>query len=354
MFKNFKQIEYTFNELNCQFTTFVHSLLLENQNLRLDIDKIDVNHCRQLANIRFVNNELNKSLAKQVQCIINERNQLSREKAQLMLNNLVKIRNMESLIAAERKLNIELNEDMLRLRKEITEKDEFLNREMNRKIEETKNNLIINYQTAMEFNQKTWAKKILQVDCTLCRLEDFLPTVAKTFSKLKLENQNSINKLNQIRVQYKNVTMSVQKLGNKLREEITYLRNEKIQVNDLINQLKIYIPTMEKMYRLKFENEKANQIIQFNEVLKTEQNTNIKLKDEITYLKNENIRTDNWWKLEVQRKVTKSKNEITEYKNMLNNLHINLETTVIRGNFKCILKHYIIYYYYYYTYYVNI
>lgn len=341
MFKNFRQLEDTFNELNCQFTTFVHSLSLENQYLRLDINKIDANHCRQLANIRSVNDELNKSLVNQIQCAVEHRNQLSTEKAQLLQNSLLEVQKMESLIAVERKLNVKLNGDILRLREKITEKDEFLKREFNRKVEVMKKNMIVNYQTAMEFNQKIWAKKILRVDRTLCQLEDYLPTVGKTFSKLKLKNQNLINKVNHMRVQHKNSTMLVQNLGSKLQEEITHLKNEKRQVDDSINQLKTYIRTMENIYRLKFENEKNNQIIQFNNVLKAEQNTNVKLQDEVTYLKNENIRIDNWWKLEVERRVNESKNEKTEFhKKTLNKLYINLETAVTRGNFNCVLKRY--------------
>lgn len=336
MFTNFRQIENTFNELNYQYTTFVRSLSLENKNLRLDIVRIDANYDRQLADIRSVNEKLNESLANQIQCAVYERNQLTTENTKLLRNNLLEVQKMKSLIVVERRLNAKLDDEVLRLRKEISEKDEFLNRKMYRKIEETKTKMVVENQTVIDLNQKIWSEKILQLDKTIYRLEDCVPLVVNTLSTLKSKNEVLINKLNQMQDQFTNVTTSVKKLGMKLRDEITHLKNDKYQIHDLINQLKSYIPTIEKIFTLKLENQRANQINQFNDAIKSEQNTNSMLQNEVAYLKNENIRKENMWKFKVHKRLNESKNEMTVFhENTLNKLYKNLETAVKRGKFKC-------------------
>lgn len=360
MFNNFRHTQDLFDELQSQYMTFVNSLLLENKNLRNDIERIDASYCRQLGDLRSVINGINDSMANQVWCATKEQNRLNVEHSQFLRNKSREIQMLENSIVEERNLNKKLNDEILGLQEKIRRKDECIQKEIWKTAEETRNKIIVSNdlselkleneklivksnQTQVQFKnflistQKTNVKlqsaitnlksKKRQVNDILSKLRNYFPTVVKALSLLKLKTEELTTLNANQNIQLNDVLKTEQITKVKLQDEITRLKNEKLHVNDSLNHLENCLPTIVKVFaELKSNNEKltavnANQMIRLQNVLATEQRTNIKLRDEVIYLKNEKKRIDDWWKLELQKRIAETGHQITEVnKNGLNRL----------------------------------
>lgn len=378
MFNNFRHTQDLFDELQRQYMTFVNSLLLENKNLRTDIDRIDANYCHQLSNLRSVNNEVvNNSMAAQVRCATKEQNRLNDERARLLQSQSRKVQTFDNSIVLERDWYMKLNDEILRLQEEIRKKDERLKEEICSRAEEAKNKTTIsnalsklkmdNEKLIVKLNKMQFQfKNVLisiqgtnvklqsvtarlksekhRVNGVLSKLRSYLLTIAKAFSLLKLKN-NELTAFNSNQyIRFKDDLKTEQITMVKLRDEIMHLKNEKRHVSDTLNLLEDYLPKITKVFlELKLTNENlttadtvnANRMIQLQNVLATEQRTNVKLRDEVTCLKNEKTRIDDWWKLEVTKRIDETKHEMTRVNNNESNkLTKTIEIAMKRGNLK--------------------
>jgi len=316
-------------------------------------------------------------MAAQVRCATKEQNRLNDERARLLQSQSRKVQTFDNSIVLERDWYMKLNDEILRLQEEIRKKDERLKEEICSRAEEAKNKTTIsnalsklkmdNEKLIVKLNKMQFQfKNVLisiqgtnvklqsvtarlksekhRVNGVLSKLRSYLLTIAKAFSLLKLKN-NELTAFNSNQyIRFKDDLKTEQITMVKLRDEIMHLKNEKRHVSDTLNLLEDYLPKITKVFlELKLTNENlttadtvnANRMIQLQNVLATEQRTNVKLRDEVTCLKNEKTRIDDWWKLEVTKRIDETKHEMTRVNNNESNkLTKTIEIAMKRGNLK--------------------
>jgi len=223
---------------------------------------------------------------------------------------------LEHILITEQNKNNKLRDELELLKNEKRQSDEALNQiavyilaiqkiipELKLKIvnfnvqlnqmDQFKNILIEEQRKNIELQNEVMClkNKIRQVNGSLNQLEGCLPAIANTYSELILKNINLNAQTNLIN-QLKNVVLAEQRSNIKFKDEVTYLKKEICQVNDSLNHLEGYLPIIVNTYsELKFRNAylnvQENLINQLKNDLITEQTNIVKLRNEVTYLKKE-------------------------------------------------------------------
>lgn len=233
--RKMREVENTFKELECQYVTYVDSLLLENRTLRHDNERMDTNHCVQLTSLRSANDRVNESLTKQIRYLEKERDQLSAKYSRLTQTYSVDVNDLQNTIAEESDVNLKLNSEILRVREKMKKNDQLFRDNM-RKMEEvmkikiTKNFELNFVRMYLNFNIRTAVLKSVlnnvkksltgQVEC----LERERNRLSEEYSLLSHKNGVQVQNL-------KNSIAVERDVNRKLNDDVVRIRK---QVNEWI------------------------------------------------------------------------------------------------------------------------